>query len=237
MNASGVELRDEAGDSHGYIFCENDLTNSSDEGSSVEAGGKLSISLNGGSVGYVSLTSNKNVSISDGSFINIAGRPEIATGVTGVYYGLPKGSSSPTINIAGTVAEIPYIKFASSLIVTDKSEITVGQISSVNKIAISGQSNTNVTTKFGCNNASSYELIEDNGLLVDEDSVLTTAGSQAYVYGYADINGTWEQKYNTAKNYNDIFVSGTTSIGSNGILIDHGSSNLKGAVINKAQLP
>lgn len=206
MNASGVELRDEAGDSHGYVFCENDLTNSSDEGSSVKARGKLSISLNSGSVGYVSLTSNKNVSISDGSFINIAGRPEIATGVTGVYYGLPKGSSSPTINIAGTVAEIPYIKYASALNVTDNSEIAAGTISSVNKIAITGQSNTNVTTKFGCNNASSYELIEDNGLRVDEGSVLTTAGSQAYVYGYVDINGTWEQQYNTAKNYNDIFV-------------------------------
>ena len=236
VNASGVELRDEAGDSHGYVFCENDLTNSSDEGSSVKARGKLSISLNSGSVGYVSLTSNKNVSISDGSFINITGRPEIATGVTGVYYGLPKGSSSPTINIAGTVAEIPYIKYASALNVTDKSEITAGTISSVNKIAITGQSNTNVTTKFGCNNASSYELIEDNGLRVDEGSVLTTAGSQAYVYGYADINGTWEQQYNTAKNYNDIFVKGTTSIGSKGILIDHGSSNLKGAVINKGTL-
>lgn len=76
VNASGVELRDEAGDSHGYVFCENDLTNSSDEGSSVKARGKLSISLNSGSVGYVSLTSNKNVSISDGSFINIGYRQD-----------------------------------------------------------------------------------------------------------------------------------------------------------------
>ena len=71
-----------------------------------------------------------------------------------------------------------------------------------------------------------------NNLEIKEGSSLTTDNGQAWIWGDTVINGTWEQLHSQTADYNDIFVSGTTQIGSKGHLINHGTSNLKGAVTN-----
>ena len=108
----------------------------------------------------------------------------------------------PVANLDTCTATIPYIKMMS-------------QVNVIN--------NSNVTAHIMSGNA---------GLMVEEGSTLTTDKGQAWIWGNTVINGTWEQLHSQTANYNDIFISGTTQIGSNGHLINHGTSNLKGAVTN-----
>lgn len=94
---------------------------------------------------------------------------------------------------------------------------------------IKGMSQVNITN----NSAVTAHIMTSNaGLLVEEGSTLTTDNGQVWIWGDTVINGTWEQLHSQTANYNDIFVNGTTQIGSNGHLINHGTSNLSGAVTN-----
>ena len=94
---------------------------------------------------------------------------------------------------------------------------------------IKGMSQVNITN----NSAVTAHIMTSNaGLLVEEGSSLTTDNGQVWIWGDTVINGTWEQLHSQTANYNDIFVSGTTQIGSNGHLVNHGTSNLSGAVTN-----
>ena len=94
---------------------------------------------------------------------------------------------------------------------------------------IKGMSQVNITN----NSAVTAHIMTSNaGLSVDEGSSLTTDNGQVWIWGNTVINGTWEQLHSQIAGYNDIFVRGTTQIGSNGHLINHGTSNLKGAVTN-----
>ena len=108
----------------------------------------------------------------------------------------------PVANIYDCEATIPFIKMMS-------------QVNVIN--------NSNVTAHIMSSNA---------GLMVEEGSSLTTDNGQVWIWGDTVINGTWEQLHSQTDNYNDIFVNGTTQIGSNGHLINHGTSNLSGAVTN-----
>lgn len=94
---------------------------------------------------------------------------------------------------------------------------------------IKGMSQVNIT---GNSNVKVHIMTNNAGLLVEEGSTLTTDQNQVWIWGNTIINGTWEQLHSQTVNYNDIFVSGTTQIGATGHLINHGTSNLKGAVIN-----
>ena len=94
---------------------------------------------------------------------------------------------------------------------------------------IKGMLQVNITN----NSAVTAHIMTSNaGLLVEEGSSLTTDNGQVWIWGDTVINGTWEQLHSQTDNYNDIFVNGTTQIGSNGHLINHGTSNLSGAVTN-----
>ena len=94
---------------------------------------------------------------------------------------------------------------------------------------IKGMSQVNITN----NSAVTAHIMTSNaGLMVEEGSSLTTDNGQVWIWGNTVINGTWEQLHSQTDNYNDIFVNGTTQIGSNGHLINHGTSNLSGAVTN-----
>ena len=108
----------------------------------------------------------------------------------------------PVANIDGCTATIPFIKMMSQVNVTNHSDVTAHVMSS------------------------------DAGLMVEKDSKLTTDNGQVWIWGNAVINGTWEQKHSQTANYNDIFIQGTTEIGADGYLINHGTSNLKGNVTN-----
>ena len=108
----------------------------------------------------------------------------------------------PVANIYNCEATIPYIKMMSQVNV---------------------RNNSNVTAHIMSSNA---------GLMVEEGSTLTTDNGQVWIWGNTVINGTWEQLHSQTDDYNDIFVNGTTQIGSNGHLINHGTSNLSGAVTN-----
>ena len=108
----------------------------------------------------------------------------------------------PTVNIRDCKATIPFVQAASQINITDKSVVTV------------------------------HEAELDQGLLIEKDSSLTTDDNQIHIWGNTEVNGTWEQKHTQDADYNDIYVQGTTKIGSNGHLINHGTSNLKGAVTN-----
>ena len=111
-------------------------------------------------------------------------------------------SDTPTVNVDACSATIPFIQEVQQVNVTNKSNIT-------------------------CN------AIDDSlGLMVEENSNLITDEEQIWIWGNTVINGTWEQLHSQTDNYNDIFVNGTTQIGSNGHLINHGTSNLSGAVTN-----
>ncbi len=111
-------------------------------------------------------------------------------------------SDTPTVNVDACSATIPFIQEVQQVNVTNKSNIT-------------------------CN------AIDDSlGLMVEENSNLITDEEQIWIWGNTVINGTWEQLHSQTDDYNDIFVSGTTQIGSNGHLVNHGTSNLKGAVTN-----
>ena len=94
---------------------------------------------------------------------------------------------------------------------------------------IKGMSQVNITN----NSAVTAHIMTSNaGLMVEEGSTLTTDNGQVWIWGDTVINGTWEQLHSQTDNYNDIFVNGTTQIGSKGHLINHGTSNLSGAVTN-----
>ena len=108
----------------------------------------------------------------------------------------------PVANVYACEATIPFIKMMSQVNITN---------------------NSNVTAHIMSSNA---------GLMVEEGSSLTTDNGQVWIWGDTVINGTWEQLHSQTANYNDIFVNGTTQIGSNGHLINHGTSNLSGAVTN-----
>ncbi len=108
----------------------------------------------------------------------------------------------PVANIDGCTATIPFIKMMSQVNVTNHSDVTAHVMSS------------------------------DAGLMVEEDSKLTTDNGQVWIWGDAVIDGTWEQKHSQTDDYNDIFIDGTTKIGADGHLINHGTSNLKGNVTN-----
>ena len=108
----------------------------------------------------------------------------------------------PVANIYDCEATIPFIKMMSQVNVINNSKVTAHIMSS------------------------------NAGLMVEEGSTLTTDNGQVWIWGNTVINGTWEQLHSQTANYNDIFVSGTTQIGSNGHLINHGTSNLRGAVTN-----
>lgn len=111
-------------------------------------------------------------------------------------------SDHPVANISACEATIPFIKMMSQVNVADDS---------------------NVVAHIMSNNA---------GLKVEEGSSLTTDEGQVWIWGDTVVDGTWEQKYSQAANYNDIFVSGNTSVGPKGHLINQGTSNLKGEVAN-----
>ena len=108
----------------------------------------------------------------------------------------------PVANIDGCKATIPFIKMMSQVNVTNHSDVTAHVMSS------------------------------DAGLKVEKGSKLTTDNGQVWILGNAVINGTWEQKHSQTADYNDIFIQGTTEIGADGHLINHGTSNLKGNVTN-----
>lgn len=108
----------------------------------------------------------------------------------------------PVANVSACEATIPFIKMMSQVNVADDS---------------------NVTAHIMSNNA---------GLKVEEGSSLTTDEGQVWIWGDAVVDGTWEQKYSQAANYNDVFISGSTSVGPKGHLINQGTSNLKGEVAN-----
>ena len=100
-------------------------------------------------------------------------------------------------------------------------ETVIPFVKEMSQVNITGNSNVKVHTM--TNNA---------GLLVEEGSTLTTDQNQVWIWGNTVVNGTWEQLHSQTANYNDIFISGTTQIGATGHLINHGTSNLKGAVTN-----
>lgn len=115
-------------------------------------------------------------------------------------------SDHPVANISACEATIPFIKMMSQVNVADGS---------------------NVIAHIMSNNA---------GLKVEEGSSLTTDEGQVLIWGDTVVGGTWEQKYSQAANYNDIFVSGNTSVGPKGHLINQGTSNLKGEVANSGAM-
>ena len=108
----------------------------------------------------------------------------------------------PVANVYACEATIPYIKGMSQVNITNNSAVTA------------------------------HIMTSDAGLLVEDGSSLTTDNGQVWIWGDTVINGTWEQLHSQTANYNDIFVNGTTQIGSNGRLINHGTSSLKDTVIN-----
>ena len=108
----------------------------------------------------------------------------------------------PVANIDDCTATIPYIKMMSQVNITK---------------------NSNVTAHIMSSNA---------GLKIEEGSSLTTDKGQVWIWGDTVVDGVWEQKYSQTENYNDIFVRGTTKIGSKGQLINHGTSNFKDNVTN-----
>ena len=108
----------------------------------------------------------------------------------------------PVANVYGCEATIPFIKGMSQVNITNNSAVTA------------------------------HIMTSNAGLLVEEGSSLTTDNGQVWIWGNTVINGTWEQLHSQTDNYNDIFVNGTTQIGSNGHLINHGTSNLSDAVTN-----
>ena len=108
----------------------------------------------------------------------------------------------PVANIYNCEATIPFIKGMSQVNITNNSAVTA------------------------------HIMTSNAGLLVEEGSTLTTDNGQVWIWGNTVINGTWEQLHSQTDDYNDIFVNGTTQIGSNGHLINHGTSNLSGAVTN-----
>ena len=113
---------------------------------------------------------------------------------------------SPVANIYDCEATIPFIQEMSQVNITDHS------------------------------NVKAHDMTSDAGLLVEKDNTLTTDDQQVYIWGDTVINGTWEQLHSQTKNYNDIYVMGTTNVGPKGLLINHGTSNLDGNVTNQGTI-
>ena len=112
----------------------------------------------------------------------------------------------PVANISACEATIPFIKMMSQVNVADDSKVIAHIMSS------------------------------DAGLNIEENSALTTDEGQVWIWGDAVVDGTWEQQYRQIANYNDIFVSGKTTVGPKGRLINQGLSNLKGNVSNDGMM-
>ena len=112
----------------------------------------------------------------------------------------------PVANISACEATIPFIKMMSQVNVAGDSKVIAHIMSS------------------------------DAGLNIEENSVLTTDEGQVWIWGDAVVDGTWEQQYRQVANYNDIFVSGKTTVGPKGRLINQGLSNLKGNVSNDGMM-
>ena len=74
------------------------------------------------------------------------------------------------------------------------------------------------------------------GLTVEEGSTLKTTDAQAYISGDTVVNGIWEQAYNNAADYNDLWVKGTLTVGSKGQLISLGTTNIKGDVTSQGTI-
>ena len=140
------------------------------------------------------------------SSINVTGNPKISGGICGAQFG-NNSADLPVANVSACEATIPLIKRMSQVNITDNSNVKV------------------------------HTMTNNAGLLVEEGSALTTDEDSISIQGNAVINGTWEQLSNQAAyGYSDIFVSGTTQIGSNGQLINHGTSSLKGTVTNNGMM-
>lgn len=112
----------------------------------------------------------------------------------------------PVANISACEATIPFIKMMSQVNVAGNSKVIAHIMSS------------------------------DAGLNIEENSVLTTDEGQVWIWGDAVVDGTWEQQHRQIANYNDIFVSGKTTVGPKGRLINQGLSNLKGNVSNDGMM-
>ena len=112
----------------------------------------------------------------------------------------------PVANISACEATIPFIKMMSQVNVAGDSKVIAHIMSS------------------------------DAGLNIEENSVLTTDEGQVWIWGDAVVDGTWEQQHHQVANYNDIFVSGKTTVGPKGRLINQGLSNLKGNVSNDGMM-
>ena len=108
----------------------------------------------------------------------------------------------PVANVSDCEATIPFIREMSQVNITNHSKVTV------------------------------HTMTKDTGLLIEEGSSLTTDQDSISIQGNTVVNGTWEQLCKQTNGYSDIFVSGTTQIGTSGRLINHGTSKLNGAVIN-----
>ena len=172
--------------------------------------------------------------------------------------GIPATANGPvTVNVNGgdvglvMATDQTSVPAKSSINVTGKPKIRTGirgtQASSYSKdypVAnindceatipfVKGMSQVNIT---GHSNVTAHIMTHDAGLLVEKDNTLTTDDNQVWIWGDTVINGTWEQLHSQTENYNDIFVSGTTNVGPNGFLINHGTSNLKGNVTNQGTI-
>lgn len=112
----------------------------------------------------------------------------------------------PVANISACEATIPFIKMMSQVNVAGNSKVIAHIMSS------------------------------DAGLNIEENSVLTTDEGQVWIWGDAVVDGTWEQQHRQIANYNDIFVSGKTTVGPKGRLINQGLSNLKGNISNDGMM-
>ena len=172
--------------------------------------------------------------------------------------GIPATANGPvTVNVNGgdvglvMATDQETVPAGSSINVTGKPEIRTGirgtQASSYSKdypVAnindceatipfIKGMSQVNIT---GHSNVTAHNMTSNAGLLVEKDNALTTDDNQVWIWGDTVINGTWEQLHSQTKNYNDIYVMGTTNVGPKGLLINYGTSNLDGNVTNQGTI-
>ena len=177
-------------------------------GKPCTAGRSVTITVNGGDVSRVMVTAY-SAAPADSS-ITVTGNPNILTGICGVQSGA-SSANLPVANVSHCEATIPLIKKMSQVNVTDNSKVTVQNMDNNDGLLA--------------------------GLFVEEGSALTTDQEPISIQGNTVINGTWEQLSNQAAyGYSDIFVSGTTQIGTSGRLINHGTSSLKGTVINNGMM-
>ena len=177
-------------------------------GKPCTAGRSVTITVNGGDVSRVMVTAY-SAAPADSS-ITVTGNPKIQDAICGEQSST-SSANLPVANVSHCEATIPLIKKMSQVNVTDNSKVTVQNMDNNDGLLA--------------------------GLFVEEGSALTTDQEPISIQGNAVINGTWEQLSNQAAyGYSDIFVSGTTQIGTSGRLINHGTSSLKGTVINNGMM-